>query len=145
MPSTSAETEGAARNRAVAWVTRTVAVIALLPVALWWSSTRNFAGATYCEQHHLAFCDGPGVERLAPLVLWPITAFATLVLCVVAAVAAPAAHRRPQRLVWAGMIGCVVFAANRANLPWAVVVTALAIVFVTFVTDEARRSPRRER
>ena len=111
---------------------RGAVAVGLLGGAIWWSSTANFAGLSYCEEHHVE-CDGFGAERLAPFFLWPVTAFVTFVVCLAAALNGPVAIR--QRVAWAAMIGCSVFAANRNNLIWAVLITALAVWSIASLTE----------
>ena len=124
---------GSDPRRAGVWVVRSAAAAALLAGAIWWSSTANFAGLTYCELEHVECVDDMGGESLAPFILWPATAFVTVVVCLVAALTGPVAIR--QRIAWAAMIGCSVFAANRNNLIWAVLITAVALWGVASMTE----------
>jgi hypothetical protein len=96
------------------------------------SGTANFDGLSYCDVHHVE-CDGFGGESLAPFFLWPVTVFVTFVVCLAAALSGPVPIR--QRVAWAAMIGCSVFAANRNNLIWAALITAVAVWAVASLTE----------
>lgn len=123
---------GSGRCRALIWVLRGAVAVALLGGAIWWSGTAKFDGLSYCEVHHVE-CDGFGAEPLAPFFLWPVTAFVTFVVCLGAALSGPEPIR--QRLAWATMIGCSVFAANRNNLVWAALITGVAVWGVASLTE----------
>ncbi len=120
-------------RRRVVWVVRGAVAAALFGGATWWGSTANFAGLTYCELHHVECVDDMGAESFAPFVLWPATAFVTVVVCLTAALTGPVAIR--QRIAWAAMIGCSVFAANRNNVLWAFLITAVAVWGVASMTE----------
>ena len=119
--------------RYVAWVARVAVAVLLVLGGLWWSRSLNFDGRRYCEVRHLE-CDGPGFEKLVPWILWPVTGFVSVVLCLAAAYVAPAAGK--ERVVWALMIGCGIFAAHRANLVWASLVTVATIWGLLVIADE---------
>ena len=104
----------------------------------------DFSGQTYCEAHHIVDCaDDVGFEEMAPYVLWPATAFVTILVCLLAALIAPVA--RGERAAWAVMVGCSVFVAHRNNVVWAIIVTALAIWAVLAINDEMPDESRRGR
>jgi hypothetical protein len=127
------------------WVVRGVVAVALLGGAIWWSKAGNFAGLSYCERHHIALedcADGEPYGPLDPLVLWPVTAVVTFMVCVSAALTGPIAVS--GRVVWATLIACSVFVANRNNLIWALFVTAAGLWIVVFVTDELPGSQRHQ-
>jgi hypothetical protein len=117
----------------VAWAARVLAALLLVAGGLWWSRWLNFDGRSYCEVRHLE-CDGPGFEKLAPWILWPVTAFATVMAGLAAALAAPRPGR--ERVIWALMVGCGVFAAHRANVVWAAMVTAATVWGVLALADD---------
>lgn len=121
---------------AAAWCARVVAIVALLGIAVWWSSTANFAGEGYCETHPVDGCDMFGGEKLAPYVLWPLTWFACFLVTVVAMLSAPTPSR--ERLVWAAMIGSSVFVANRNNPLWATLTAGLAFWLVKSADQDSR-------
>src|SRR5471032_920942 len=105
---------GSIRPRGLIWVVRGVVAVALLGGAIWWS--KGFAGLDYCERHHVApgdCADGAPYGPPAELVLWPVTALVTFIVCVSAALTGPVAVR--ERVVWATLIACSVFVANRNN------------------------------
>ncbi|MEQ1699572.1 MAG: hypothetical protein ABMA25_05650 [Ilumatobacteraceae bacterium] len=132
------------RRQTLVWLARVVVAGALLGGAWWWSGHRAaFGGLSYCEQHHIVECAdaGFGFEGLFPYALWPITAFATCMIVVGAALVAPATLR--SRALWAAMIGCSVFVAHRNNILWAIVVTGAAIWGVMKITDDLPDPPRR--
>jgi hypothetical protein len=126
------------RRETLAWLARVVAAAALLAGAFWWSSSQraNFAGLSYCEEHHIAECadDDFGFEELFPYVLWPLTAFVTCLIVVWATFAAPAMQR--HRALWAVMISCSVFVAHRNNILWAIVATGAAAWGIMQLTDD---------
>jgi hypothetical protein len=124
------------RSRRLIWVVRGVVAVVLLGGAIWWSKVANFADLSYCERHHIAAQDCADSEPFGPLdslVVWPVTAIATFIVCVSAALSGPIAVR--ERVVWAILTACSVFVANRSNLLWAVFVTAVGLCIVVFVTD----------
>ena len=130
---------GSCRSRGLIWVMRGVAAAALLGGAIWWNRAGNFAGLNYCERHHIArddCADGVPFGPLDELVLWAVTALVTFIVCVSAALTGPVAVR--ERVVWATLIACSVFVANRNNLIWAFLVTAAGLCIVAFVTDQIR-------
>lgn len=123
---------------------RGVVAVALLGGAIWWSKAGNFS-LDYCERHHIApgdCADGAPYGPPAELVLWPVTALVTFIVCVSAALTGPVAVR--ERVVWATLIACSVFVANRNNLIWAFLVTAAGLCIVVFGTDELPSSQRRQ-
>jgi hypothetical protein len=137
---------GSFRSRGLIWVVRGVVAAALVGGAIWWSKAGNFADLSYCERHHIAREDCvDGDLFLSPnssLLLWPVTALVTFIVCLSAALTGPSAVR--ERVVWATLIACSVFVANRNNLIWAFLVTAAGLCIVMFVTDELPSSQRRQ-
>jgi hypothetical protein len=105
----------------------------------------NFADLSYCERQHIAREDCvDGDLFLSPnssLLLWPVTALVTFIVCLSAALTGPSTVR--ERAVWATLIACSVFVANRNNLIWAFLVTAAGLCIVMFLTDELPSSQRR--
>jgi hypothetical protein len=128
-------------------VVRGIVAAALLGGAIWWSKAGNFADLSYCERHHIAREDcADGDLFLSPnssLLLWPVTALVTFIVCLSGALTSPGAVR--ERVVWATLIACSVFVANRNNLVWAFLVTAAGMCIVMFVNDELPSSQRGQR
>lgn len=100
-----------------AWVGRLAAASAATVGAWWWSSTANLAGTGYCDVHPNVEGDGFGAEKLAPMILWPLTILATLAWVIGSLMMRPAP--RIQRLTWAVVAALPVFVANREGPVWA--------------------------
>ncbi len=138
---------GLRRESVMTWAGRGLASVALAGGAQWWSATQNFAGLSYCQQRHIVDCDvqfSPAVNpSVAPFLLWPLTAFATVVLSVAAAAVAPVSLR--PRLVWAALVGFSVLLAHRNNLIWASIVTVGAVAVVAFSNPRPKGGEVRRR
>jgi hypothetical protein len=117
------------------WVLRVAVAVVLLVGAVWWRRAWNWEGRSYCEAHHEAFCDGFGMESMAPMVLWPVTALVSFVVCLGAALLAPATVG--QRVMWALMIGGSVFVLNSNNLLWSLIVTCVGVSSIVNVDAES--------
>ena len=117
----------------MAWAVRIAASATLTVLAFLWGE-RNFDGRTYCEIHHISECDGLGVETLAPFVLWPVTAIATVLIVLLGSFTAPKGQQ--QRAIWAALLAVPIFTAHRNNLIWAAVITGLATWGVLRITDD---------